>query len=113
MRHNHLPTLPDGYLEVLLERIDEYSQVQANGCIIWTGAQSGHDYGVIGVGAKLFHAHALVYELEHGPVPNDYELHHTCDTRLCINVQHLMLVTHAEHMRIHAKKPRRPTKRRS
>lgn len=37
---------------------------------------------------KLF-AHALMYELVHGAVPEGHEIDHTCHNHRCINPEHL------------------------
>jgi hypothetical protein len=45
--------------------------------------------------------HRIVWIVERGPVPAGHELHHECRVRSCVNVNHLIAVTRAEHIRIH------------
>jgi hypothetical protein len=62
----------------------------------------------------------LGWKLLHGSIPNGIELHHRCGVHTCWNLDHLMIVTHAENMafrrntvkshcrRGHARWPERP-----
>jgi hypothetical protein len=71
-------------------------------CWIWLGGTNGNGYGVIGRGghgAGLTYVHRVAWELERGPIPSDLEIDHLCFTRLCVNIRHLELVTHAENNR--------------
>lgn len=45
--------------------------------------------------------HRVVWIAERGRVPAGHELHHQCRVRSCVNVDHLIAVTRAEHIRIH------------
>jgi hypothetical protein len=44
--------------------------------------------------------HVLSYELAYGPVPEGQDVHHTCNTSLCVNPKHLALVPHAKHIEL-------------
>lgn len=46
-------------------------------------------------------AHKLLYELAHGPVPKDYDVHHCCENPRCINPVHLKAIERPEHHRLH------------
>lgn len=46
-------------------------------------------------------AHRVAWERVHGPIPEGMDLHHTCHARACINVEHLELLDHGEHSRLH------------
>ena len=65
-------------------------------CIIWDGPLDDDGYGRMAFG-KLAHKHT--WEQENGPVPAGLELDHRCRIRVCINLEHLEPVTHAENMR--------------
>jgi membrane-bound lytic murein transglycosylase B len=41
-----------------------------------------------------------VYQVAHGPVPAGYDIHHLCNQRDCVRLDHLQLVTHAENVRL-------------
>jgi hypothetical protein len=44
--------------------------------------------------------HRRVYEHLVGPVPLGHDLHHTCETKSCVNPAHLEVLTHGEHTRV-------------
>lgn len=69
----------------------------AEGCLPWVGLLSPKGYGRFR--GKL--AHRFAWEKLNGPVPPKHELHHECTHRACVNVNHLRLVTKAEHLLIH------------
>lgn len=43
--------------------------------------------------------HRWLYIQKHGPISADTEIRHTCDNRICINMQHLIAGTHLDNMR--------------
>jgi hypothetical protein len=47
-------------------------------------------------------AHRFAYELAKGPVPDGFDVHHTCLTRRCVNPDHLESVTRAENLLMRA-----------
>lgn len=73
--------------------------VQADGdCVIWLGARNNRGYGSVGVGGKrtaLVHRH--VYEATVAPIPADMTIDHLCRNKLCVNVEHLEVVTRSEN----------------
>jgi hypothetical protein len=70
------------------------------GCIVWTGAVNSNGYGVFRAGTvtagdrRLVLAHRFAYEAFVAPVPKGFELDHECCNRVCVNPQHLEVVTH-------------------
>ena len=66
----------------------------ATDCVLWAGRLNEDGYGTIG--SRL--AHRVLWEAEHGPVPDGFELDHTCRRRACVNLAHLEVVTHAENV---------------
>lgn len=93
-----------------MNRVDRYlwNKVDKDGpadCWIWTGGTS-LGYGRVGCRIPLTEsgtdmAHRLTYELLVGPIPPypDYHLDHTCRVTLCVNPDHLEVVTAAENTR--------------
>lgn len=68
-------------------------------CVLWTGTVNNAGYGVAHVGDSTTSAHRALWILLHGPLPAGLEIDHLCGNRLCVNVDHLEPVTHAENMR--------------
>lgn len=77
-------TLPDSFLQRI--RIDKDT-----GCYLWTGKTKGKGYGAYGVDV----AHRFVWEWYNGVIPAGLMADHRCRTRLCVNIEHLRLVTHS------------------
>lgn len=100
------------------------SEVVDGGCWIWTGAtkRPGKRYAEShGTGYNIYprlsknlpvkidadgnlketayaHIAALAADLEE-PIPFGYDVAHKCNTRLCVNHNHLEIQTHTENMR--------------
>lgn len=69
-----------------------------NECILWTGPVHSMGYGRVD---RTRLAHRVAWEREHGPVPAGHVIHHRCAKKLCVNVDHLECLTHAEHNAFH------------
>jgi hypothetical protein len=68
-------------------------------CWIWTLGTNSAGYGMSrGAGGSRL-AHRVLWEVEHGPVPEGLELDHLCRVRLCVNPAHLEAVTRAINCR--------------
>jgi hypothetical protein len=79
---------------------DFHSLVQKRGedeCWIWTGPMDGKRYGVIGIGGKQHKAHALAYEVAHGPITKGLFACHKCDNPSCCNPSHIFIGTAADN----------------
>jgi hypothetical protein len=61
-------------------------------CKIWANA-CDRGYGRISIGGKVFRVHRVVWELEHGPIPDGLTIDHLCRVRNCVNTEHMELVT--------------------
>lgn len=77
---------------------------QPDGCIYFTGALNADGYGHLRINGKDARAHRASYELHVGPIPEGYELDHTCHDpercrvppcphRRCVNWEHLQPVS--------------------
>ena len=85
-----------------------WSKVEkAEGCWLWIGRSRGgaaREYGVFSQGHRPYYAHRVSYELHHGTIPVGQHVHHLCESTLCVNPEHLVLLTAGEHVRRHKTK---------
>jgi hypothetical protein len=77
-----------------------------NGCWLWPGGLNQEGYGQKTIDGKTYKAHRLIYELLIGPIPDGFEVCHSCDRPRCVNPEHLFLGTHADNMRDKVEKGR-------
>lgn len=69
-----------------------------SGCLEFNGYRNKLGYGQVRWGGRLHRVHRVMYERQHGPIPEGLELRHTCDNPPCAADGHLLLGTHAENM---------------
>ena len=67
-------------------------------CWLWTGSVTKRGYGQCTFGKKVRAAHQVAWELSMGPMPEGLEPDHLCQTRSCVNSDHLEWVTHRENL---------------
>jgi hypothetical protein len=70
---------------------------KSNTCWMWIAGTDNHGYGLFWVDGRIVKAHRFAYELLIGPIPQDRVIDHICGTRLCMNPDHLRLVTVAQN----------------
>lgn len=93
-------------IRLVRELMERRLVVEPNGCWRWTGERGGFGgggYGYVSVGGIKGRpaAHRLMYELEVGPIPEGFQVHHKCRNRLCVNPDHLEALPQDEHVRLH------------
>lgn len=65
-------------------------------CLEWQGSKYRNGYGKLGRTGIM--AHRIAYELTKGKIPENMCLDHLCKNRLCINPDHLEIVTLVENV---------------
>lgn len=78
--------------------------VTDGGCQIWAGATSGKrgrgaGYPRMSLDGGTMAVHIVAWVIENGPVPPKKQIDHVCRNRLCINPDHLEMVTHLANQR--------------
>lgn len=82
----------------LQNRIELGSTPEPNtGCWLWTGSVVTAGYGAISVFRKNTSAHRASYVAFVGEIPTGKLVRHKCDTKLCVNPEHLTLGTHSDN----------------
>ena len=66
-------------------------------CMEWTAGKVQGGYGKFWLDGKTKLAHRVSYELEYGPIPEGLHIHHLCESKTCVNPDHLGLITLANH----------------
>jgi len=72
-------------------------------CRIWRWGKTGQGYGRLYVGGRGVGAHRFFFERSGRALQSSDHLDHLCRTPLCVNPQHLQVVTQAENARRGAK----------
>lgn len=77
-------------------------------CVLWEGPQTKDGYGIAEVGDLVGDgkrhrtlAHRAVWWRAHGDPGPGIDVHHTCETRLCVLLSHLELKPKGKHNREH------------
>lgn len=67
-------------------------------CWLWTGAKKANGYGNVKIAGKNLHPHRVSWDLLVGDIPNGMVLDHICHVRLCVNPDHLRVVTQKQNL---------------
>jgi len=66
-------------------------------CWLWTGIHTAKGYGLFWANKRQNRAHRFVYELLRKSVPQGNTLDHLCRNPICVNPEHLEIVTKLEN----------------
>ena len=93
-----------GRRQAIRDKLAAYSFAHPEtGCAIWTsgtsGSGKGGNYPRMCLDGATVAAHRAAWINENGMIPPRKQIDHKCRNRLCVNPDHLELVTHRENMR--------------
>lgn len=81
-------------------RLNRLVRIQPTGCWEWQGNQTSNGYGKWqrGPGHPERAVHRIAYEhYKNEPIPPGMQLDHLCRNRICLNPEHLEVVTPSEN----------------
>ena len=74
---------------------------EPNGCWKWTGStkanRQGVRYGEVTIRRHNYLVHRVSWSMSHGQIPEGMVADHKCHNPLCVNPEHLHVVTHQEN----------------
>lgn len=88
----------------VMDRIEKvpHSTLEAP-CWIWTGPSSGcgrgGGYPRMCLDGQTVAVHKVMFVNEHGFVPGKKQIDHKCRNRMCVNPDHLEMVTHLQNQK--------------
>ena len=90
--------------EQIREKVERNVDVKLNGCWLWMGPTSGSTgrgagYPRMTLNGATVAVHRAMWTNEHGIIPPKKQIDHKCRNRLCVNPDHLEMVTHRENQR--------------
>jgi hypothetical protein len=68
------------------------------GCWLWERSRTKAGYGDFRMGDRHFLAHRASYEAFKGAIPSGLHVLHACDTRCCVNPEHLSVGTNTDNI---------------
>lgn len=71
---------------------------KTSGCWLWTAGVTSRGYGKMSMGGRQQYAHRLAWYFTHGLLDANLVVDHKCHNTLCVNPDHLQLVTTSQNM---------------
>jgi hypothetical protein len=82
--------------------LEKISVIPGDSCIYWKGRIDRLGYPRITYKGKEAYVHKVLYENCYGSVKRGYDVHHVCGNKGCVNLAHLRVVSHSDHMINHS-----------
>lgn len=76
------------------------------GCWEWIAARNNKGYGVVCISKRLHLVHRVAWQAYHGPIADGLTVDHLCGTKVCVNPEHMEIVTRSVNGQ--RGRPRRP-----
>lgn len=96
----------------LAQKIEFWSKPdKKSGCRLWAGRLRRDGYATLRFEGTPRMAHRLAWIDAHGPVPQGFHVLHRCDSRHCVNPDHLFLGTDQDRIDNMVRKGRNPVLR--
>jgi len=80
-------------------------------CIIYRNTSLKNGYGRLWIKGqgKVGLAHRAIFIEKFGNIPKGLEVHHICHNKLCLNVEHMVLMTRTQHalLSLRERKPKK------
>ena len=74
---------------------------KSSDCWLWTGAVA-KGRGIVTRQGKKYAVHRYVVSVVGKKIPEDYDVHHICENKLCVRPDHLIMVHHSDHGGFHS-----------
>lgn len=81
-----------------------------DGCLMWQGATTRGGYGRIVFKRRYYYVHRAVWAHFNGPIPDGYDVCHSCDTPGCCDIEHLWAGTAKDNIQDSVRKGRHGVK---
>jgi hypothetical protein len=88
-----MPTTSEAFVTRALSRT-----VRMGDCLIWQGCVQRSGYGQVTWNQRRWLLHRAMWTALRGPIPADLTIDHLCRERLCVNVEHMEVVTMTENV---------------
>jgi hypothetical protein len=80
-------------------RVEQRYEIDpVTGCWLWLLMLDDDGYGR--EKGRYNAAHRNAYFVAHGEIPKGLDIHHRCETRRCVNPEHMELITPSKHARV-------------
>lgn len=90
--------------KIMRRVVEEPCPALNDNCLIWTGPDSGTGrgggYPRMSLDGGTVAVHIVMWVIENGPVPPRKQIDHRCKRRMCVNPNHLQMVTHLRNQRL-------------